>query len=240
MQQKTASGNGPTARPGTMSIHKTMASRTQARRTSPLRRTASGTTGVQEQTSLVLCAAPKVCPLLCRPLVARPSDHLRIAHARSRSFVPSFVRARSLFRFLLPMFPALSRVIFARICARSCPPVWPLFAASETCKEVGYSASWGSEWAWATHANKFSGAYAGGHSTTYSLDGAKSKCIELGANVCKAVTCKGASCTVRASATLTASPIGETSYVPSAVAGVAAGQFLWYGKFSTGPVPTQE
>ena len=70
---------------------------------------------------------------------------------------------------------------------------------------------------WATHANKFSGGYAGGHSTTYSaISDAKAKCIELGVNVCKAITCAGTRCTVRASASLGYSPTGETSYVPNA------------------------
>lgn len=71
---------------------------------------------------------------------------------------------------------------------------------------------------WSTHAVKYSGGYAGGVSTQFvGADPAKSKCIELGQNVCKAVTCAGSGgrCTVRAGSSLHRSPSGETTYVPS-------------------------
>jgi len=69
---------------------------------------------------------------------------------------------------------------------------------------------------WTPHANKYSLGYAGGVSTSFDLDGAKQKCLELGSSVCKAITCSG-SCTVRASSSLGSSNSGETTYVASPV-----------------------
>jgi hypothetical protein len=69
---------------------------------------------------------------------------------------------------------------------------------------------------WTKHGVQYSGGYAGGVSTKFSLKGAKDKCTKLGSKVCKAVTCdKKGKCTVRKSSKLTKSPYGETTYVPS-------------------------
>ena len=68
---------------------------------------------------------------------------------------------------------------------------------------------------WTTHANQYASSYACGVSTTYStLAAAKAKCLEYGPQECKAVTCNSAgdSCTLRATATLTASSSSETTY----------------------------
>jgi len=70
--------------------------------------------------------------------------------------------------------------------------------------------------AWTTHTGNYSGGYAGGVSTSFNLQSGKAKCLELGAGVCKGVTCSGATtCTVRGSSSLGNSPSGETTYVPS-------------------------
>jgi FK506-binding protein 1 len=68
---------------------------------------------------------------------------------------------------------------------------------------------------WTTHSHQYLGGYAGGVSTSFSLEDAKSKCEELTTSVCKAVTCHypTESCTVRASSSLNG-PTVETTYVP--------------------------
>ena len=73
------------------------------------------------------------------------------------------------------------------------------------------------EYQWAVHAGMFSPSYAGGHSTSYSLSDAKAKCIELGPEVCKAITCSSSGrCALGASANLGHSPNGQTSHTPNA------------------------
>jgi len=68
---------------------------------------------------------------------------------------------------------------------------------------------------WASHVGKYSGGYAGGVSTRFSIADAKVKCVQLGEGVCKGVTClPDGTCTVRKSSTLSASPSGETTHVP--------------------------
>ena len=75
----------------------------------------------------------------------------------------------------------------------------------------------GEEWpgcVWTSHVNMYSGGYAAGVSTQFSLSDAKTKCIELGDD-CQAVTCGSSSCTVRSSSGLSASTNSETSHVAS-------------------------
>ena len=66
---------------------------------------------------------------------------------------------------------------------------------------------------WTIHANTYSSGYASGVSTLFDLEGAKNKCIELGAISCKAVTCtSGGDCTVRGSSTLQSTSTPETTH----------------------------
>ena len=67
---------------------------------------------------------------------------------------------------------------------------------------------------WTAFANKYGHGYPNGETTTFSLSGAKAKCLEIG-TACQAVTCDGTdtSCTVRADANLADSATGETTYV---------------------------
>lgn len=83
------------------------------------------------------------------------------------------------------------------------------------------------ECTWTENPDTYSGGYAGGDSTSSSLEDAKARCIALGAT-CKAVTCSpnGASCTIRASSSLGNSPSGETSHVPSSFCFGATGPDL--------------
>jgi hypothetical protein len=65
---------------------------------------------------------------------------------------------------------------------------------------------------WTAHANVWSGGYAAGVSTKFSLEDGKAKCRQLGSR-CIGVTCaKDGSCTVRASTPLRRSEVGETTY----------------------------
>jgi len=66
--------------------------------------------------------------------------------------------------------------------------------------------------AWTSHSNQYSGGYANGISTKFSLDEAKEQCILVPA--CHYVTCgvNANTCTLRGSTTLKTSPSGETSY----------------------------
>merc|ERR1719491_1283994 len=75
------------------------------------------------------------------------------------------------------------------------------------------------------HTGKYSGGYAGRVSARFSnMKDAKSKCVELGMGVCKAVTCasRGRPCTVRGSSSLGTSSSGETTYVPASTCFQAA------------------
>ena len=80
---------------------------------------------------------------------------------------------------------------------------------------------------WSSHTGKYSGGHAGGVSTGFSIQDAKSKCIELGADTCKAITCNtGGVCTVRASSFLRTSPSGETTYAPTTKCFQASAQYV--------------
>jgi len=55
----------------------------------------------------------------------------------------------------------------------------------------------------------------GTEGSNWNLDGAKNICVLLGPSVCKAVTCTGGSCGVRAGSSLISSPSGEITWVPN-------------------------
>jgi len=72
---------------------------------------------------------------------------------------------------------------------------------------------------WSSHANKYSGGYAGVPTMYTSQKKAKDACIALDADKCKAITCNaaGTACRTGASSALSNSPGGEITYVPSAI-----------------------
>ena len=85
-------------------------------------------------------------------------------------------------------------------------------ATCELCPKGSFNAQ--GSCSWMAHANKYSGAYAGGVSTVYSLVVAKKECENMG-SICQGVTCKAGGtsvCTLRASPDLGDSPSGETTH----------------------------
>jgi hypothetical protein len=67
---------------------------------------------------------------------------------------------------------------------------------------------------WSTHANKFLGHYANGHSQRYNLEAAKAKCISGEYPECTGVTCSNSSCTLRKGLDGLHYSGSETSYMP--------------------------